>query len=700
MTADLLFEIGVEEIPATAVLPALEQLRQLVEAALERLRLEHGAVQVWGTPRRLTALAQAVATRQADAITEHKGPPAQQAFDDEGKPTKAALGFARARGVAVEDLQVRETDKGTFVFAEVREPGKDAVEVLPEALAQVVSSLTFPKTMRWGEGDFRFCRPLRWLVAMLGEQVVPVEVAGVTAGKVTRGHRVFGAAEVPLESPADYLPRLRENYVIADHAERRETIVQALQAAAAEVGGRPRLHDDLLDEVTFLVEYPTAVLGAFDQRFLELPEPVAVKVMEGHQRFFVVEDEKGRLMPYFLGVRDGTDEGLDQVRRGYEWVVEPRLEDAEFYLQEDLKTPFAERVELLKRVTFIAGAGTLYDKTRRLERVVGWLGAQVGADADALAAAERAAELSKCDLTTMMIGDTKLGELQGVIGGEYARRSGEPEAVAVAIAEHYRPRGAGDQPPATLPGQLLASADRLDSLATCYALGLRPSGSQDPYALRRAMQGLIAIAVAGGLRYALSEALAEAYAALQASEPEAELEPAEDVVAALRELAAQRLAAALEEAGVRYDLARAVNAAGWRDFVEAWQRAHLLAAHADDEDWEQVVLAGQRISNIYRPAAEQAAEAVDEALLEDEAERELLVAARAADEAMARASELGQWDELWRAVLDLTPVVHRFFDEVLVMAEDEAVRANRLALLGMVQSVLFRLADFREVVLA
>ncbi len=701
MTADFLFEIGVEEIPATAVLPTLQQTWELLASALERARLDHGEIRVLGTPRRLTALVADLALRQPDALIEHKGPPVQQALDEDGNPTKAALGFARGRGVAVEDLQVRETERGFFVFASVVEEGRPAVEVLPEHLAQLLSSLTFPKTMRWGEGDFRFCRPLRWIVCLLGDQVVPLEIAGVTAGATTRGHRFFGQAEIPLSSPADYLPRLRENLVIADHDERRRRIAEAAQAAAEAVGGRPRLRDALLDEVTFLVEYPTAVVGSFDERFLALPEPVAVKVMEGHQRFFVIEDTSARLMPYFIGVRDGADEGLDNVRHGYELVIGPRLEDAEFYLTEDQKTPFAERVEQLRRVTFMAGAGSLYDKTQRLIALVDWLAEEVGAPDDVAATARRAAELCKCDLTTMMIGDTKLGELQGVIGAEYARRAGEPEPVAQAITEHYRPRGADDEPPAGLPGLLLSTADRLDNLVTCYALGLRPSGSQDPYALRRQMQGLVTMAASAGLRYRLADALLKAHESLVAGAPEAEFESADQVVPALMDLAGQRLAAALEEAGLRYDLPRAVNSAGWRDVVEAWARAEVLAEKADRHpEWEHVALSGQRITNIYRPAAEQAAAALDEALLSDAEERDLWQATTRARERMTSAAAEGRWEELWDAAVELAPYLDRFFDEVLVMAPDEQVRANRLALLREVQSVLFMLADFREVVLS
>ncbi len=699
MSATFVFEIGVEEIPATVVLPALEQLRDGLQTALERARLGFNAVRAVGTPRRLVVVVDGLAERQEDAVVEHKGPPAAQAFDENGNPTKAALGFAKARGVAVEDLEVRETDRGKFVFARVVQPGRPAAEVLCEILPPLVSGLSFPKTMRWGDGDFRFCRPIRWLLALLGDQVVPVELADLRADRFTHGHRCRGNPRLSVPSADEYFDILRAEMVIVDHNERRQRLVEAAQKAAASVGGRPRLHDDLVQEVTFMVEHPAGLVGSFDERFLDLPEAVVVKVLEGHQRFFAVESQAGRLLPHFVSIRDGADRGLENVRRGNEWVVQARLEDAEFYMHEDLKTPFAERVELLDGITFMAGLGTMRQKTARLVQLVDWLAKQVGVDQRSLTAARRAAELSKCDLTTMMIADTKLGELQGVIGAEYARRSGEPDDVCQAIAEQYRPRTAGDAPPASAAGRLLASADRLDNLAACYALGLRPSGSADPYALRRQMQGLVTIALDGSMSYPVADAFAAAYD-LVAADAQRDIEPREDVVDGLMQLAAQRVEAALQDAGVRYDICRAVNAASWRNFVEAWQRGMLLAERAKaDDEWEHVVLSAQRIANILRPAADQAAEAVDETLLREDGERKLWQAVQRASAQVDDARRRGQFDRIWQALVELAPVIDEFFDEVMVMAEDRSLRANRLALLADAERVFMALADFREIVL-
>ncbi len=709
MKEDLLFELGVEEIPATVVLPALEQIEAGLKAGLERVRLAHGEMTVYGTPRRLAIIVRDVQVRQDDANVEYKGPALAQAFDAEGKPTKAAEGFARAKGIAVEDLETVETEKGAFLYARVVEPGKDAVEVLPAVLEVVTTGLTFPKTMRWGDGDFRFCRPLRWIVALLGTEVVGVKVAGIEAGRITRGHRVFGKRVIELASPAEYIEKLRENFVVADHRERKQQIIDGAKEAAAGIrpstgsgpaGGVPRLHEDLVDEVTFLAEHPTAIAGSFDARFMDLPPAVAQKVLEGHQRFFAVEDADGKLLPNFISLRDGAAEGADVVRRGNEWVVAPRLEDAEFYMHEDAKVPFADRVEMLDRVTFMAHLGSLYGKTRRLQGQVQWFEAASTprAGADVRAAAMRAAELSKCDLTTMMIGDSKLGELQGVIGGEYARRSGEPEEVALAIAEQYLPKGVDGKLPATMAGRLLATADKLDNLVACYGLGLKPTGSADPYGLRRQMHGLLAIAVDGTMRYGFAQAVVAVYDQMDIEPVYAR--PKEEVVDGLRDLADQRVQAALQDAGVRYDLARAVTSAGWSDFVEAWERAMLLTRKADDAEWGHVALSGQRISNILRPVRDQVPDELKPEAFVEPQETALYEAAKAADEAMKAAAEKGEWEMLWDEVVKLAPSIDALFDNVMVMAEDEGVRGNRLALVAYVEKVLYRLADFREVVLA
>ncbi|MGD9495027.1 MAG: glycine--tRNA ligase subunit beta [Armatimonadota bacterium] len=701
-TADLLFEIGVEEVPAAAVLPALQQLEAFMSRALAEARLAHGEVRTFGTPRRLAVLISEVALRQPDLEHEVKGPPAAAAFDAEGKATKAAEGFAAARGVRVDDLQVRDTDRGRYVFATVTAPGRDAREVLPTILAEAASSLSFPKTMRWGTGDFRFARPIRWIVALLGPDVVEVDIAGLRSDRVTWGHRFLSDGPVELAEPAQYLAALERAYVIADHRVRAQLIAQAARQAAEQVGGRIRLDADLLEEVNFMVEYPTALVGRFDSRYLELPEEVIVTVMSAHQRYFAVENPDGTLLPLFVAIRNGDERGLDIVRRGNERVIEPRLADAEFYLAEDTRAPLSDRVEDLKRVTYIEGLGSLYDKTQRLQGLVGWLCAQVRqVEASHESAAARAALLSKCDLTTAMVADTKLAKLQGRIGAEYARRSGEPEEVALAIAEQYRPLSASDRPPATTPGRLVALADKIDHLAACLRLGMRPTGSADPHALRRAAAGIVRIVLDARWRIDMPAFIQQALSRLPQVDAAGALPP-DEAGAQIHDLLLARLETELAAQGVSYDLARAVLGAPCPDLLDAFDRAVALRdLRRRDGEFEAVVIAATRTANIVRPAKRGELSLDPDALAEPQ-ERALHEAYRAARQTVEVAlGEEGQRDyaAAWEALAGLRAPIDRFFDDVLVMVEDEAVRRNRLALLADVDDLFLRLLDVQQIVI-
>ncbi len=702
-TADLLFEIGVEEIPAPTVLPALGQLERLLTTALDEARLAHGEARTCGTPRRLAIIIRDVALRQPDLEQEIKGPPAAAAFDAEGVPTRAAEGFAASRGIPVDDLEVRPTERGDYVFARVTEAGRAALEVLPPILRDAASSLTFPKTMRWGSSDFRFARPIRWIVALLGGEVVPVEIAGLQSDRVTWGHRFLGDGPISLACPSEYLDALEAAYVIADHERRREMIAAGARAAAEQAGGRLRLDPELLEEVNFMVEYPTALVGHFDSRYLELPADVIVTVMSGHQRYFAVENPDGTLLPLFVAIRNGDDRGLELVRKGNERVIEPRLADAEFYLTEDMRTPLPERLEDLRRVTYIEGMGSLYDKTRRIEQLVRWLCAhvaQVTEEHEPLA--QRAATLSKCDLTTAMIGDTKLAKLQGRVGAEYARRSGEPEEVALAIAEQYRPLAAADRPPVTTPGRLVALADKMDHLAACFRLGMRPTGSADPHALRRGAAGTVRIILDARWRIDMPDFIRVALDALPEVADEDAIPP-EEAAAQLEEFLAARLQTELETHAVSYDLVRAVLAAPSPDLLDAFDRALALRdLRLTDADFDAVIIAAERTANIVRgPKAHEELQLDPEALVEPEEKALHEAYARAAEtvhDALAGLHER-HYDAAWRALAALRTPIDSFFDAVLVMAEDDAVRRNRLALLAALDDLFLRLLDVQQIVI-
>jgi glycyl-tRNA synthetase beta chain len=704
MPNDLLFEIGVEEIPADVVLPALQQMEQGIRDGLANLRLSHGDVQTFGTPRRLAILVADVADGQEDAHLEVKGPAAQAAFDVEGKPTKAAQGFARSRGLAPEDLVVRETDRGSFVFVLVTEKGKTAAEVLPDLLLGVLGSLTFPKTMRWADYDLRFARPIRWLVALYGEQVLDMQVADVKSGRVSRGHRFLGSQTVEIARPSDYLQAMRDNRVVALTEERKEEIRRQAIAAAEAVGGHARISDKLLTEVSFLVEYPTCLVGHFAEKYLELPREVVVTVMQGHQKYFPIEDAQGRLLPRFIAIRNGDDQGLDNIRRGNERVIEPRLADAEFYFREDMRHKLADRLDALKRVNFMEGLGNLYDKTQRLVTTVRWLGEHApGITPEDVATGVRAAELSKCDLVTLMIGDSKLGELQGIVGGHYARLSGEADAVAAAISEHYQPRSTDDAPPASVAGQLVSIADKMDNLAACFRLGLIPSGSADPFALRRQCQGIVSTLYEGALRVDLPRLVR--FAVAQVPEPPAHnadkaLAPQAAVEALLR-FFAQRIEATCQARGVEYDIIRAVLAVPCPDVIDAIDRAVFLSdARRTAADFGEVVTAAARPANIVASAKEPPQRSVDTALFDDVSEGALyqayLGALAAAD--TAQAAPPPDYPAIWRSLALMIPAIDRLFVAVMVMVDDPAIRENRLALLRDVDSLFRRMADFREVV--
>ncbi len=702
MSADLLYEIGVEEIPANAVLPALEQLEAGISQALADCRLEAASISTYGTPRRLALIAEGIPERQPDSVGEYKGPPAQSAFDEQGNPTPAAEGFARSRGVAVSELEIRETEKGRFVFVQVKRPGQPAAEVIPPLLRQVTLELTFPKTMRWGDRDIEFARPLRWLVALLDDQVLDLEIAGVRADRISRGHRVMGEKMVEISSSSAYLAQLAANGVVADHREREKMIVEQANRLAEEVGGHPRIDSGILTEVNFLVEHPTCIRGSFAPRYLELPAEVLVSVLEGHQKAFPVENPAGELMAEFIAVTNAAAGAADVVRQGWERVVVPRLDDAEFYYQHDTRQALVSRLESLKRVTFLKGMGNLYEKTQRLAKLVDWLHGEIGlADEAMRTTAQRAATLCKCDLVTMMVGDSKLAALQGIIGGLYARASGEPEPVAEAVAEHYRPQGPEESIPTSPAGQLLSMADKIDNLAACFRLELIPTGSAAPPALRRQAAGIVEVIV--GAEYSLRLSRLIHYALellpLPANEKTLSLEQA---ATELQEFFAGRVQAAWEQRGISYDICRAVLGVPWDDIVDATRRAMCLAdlKQADPEAFTELVVAGERPARITRPESLPDTLKVDTSLFEHPTETLLLAELTAAQQKVqaALSDEEPDYPAAGEALRSLLTPIHQYFEDVMVMVDDERLRLNRLALLSQIDQLFSRLADFLQIV--
>ncbi len=678
MAETFLLEIGVEELPARFCAPALEQVKTKGEALLRELRLSSGVSRTYGTPRRLAWLVEGLSDRQADAETVARGPARAAAFDDEGKPTRAAEGFARSQGVPVTSLTVEGVGGREYVFARRTEAGLPTEIVLAKALPGLIASLDFPRTMRWGTGDFRFPRPIRWLVALLGAEVVPFDIEGLASGRTTYGHRTLHPGPVTLTRPEVYVEALREAHVLVDVDERRRTIWTGVAAAVQAVGGVPCPNGELLDEVTHINEWPTAFVGAFDAAALEVPEPALVTVMRVHQRYFPVEDTDGRLLPHFAGVRNGGAHNLAGVAAGNEKVLAARFADARFFYAEDRKHPLSALVGRLDTVVFAEGLGTLADKTARLVRLAGALARRVGADP---AVVERAAHLCKADRLTHLV--YEMPELEGTMGAYYAAADGEPDAVARAIGEHVLPRAAGGELPRTAAGQVLAVADRLDTLAGQFMAGRAPSGSADPLGLRRAGSVLVRILEDAGWDLPIAGAVREAEGGYPAGTGEAG--------ALLPEFLAGRLRGRLEELGFRYDVVDAVLAAGTDRVADAVRRCRALTAAVGAAGWEDTVTAFKRAGNLARQGEPGAG--VDPAALGHESGQALFAALGAAREAAGAALQAGDYAGVLAATATLRRPVDEFLTAVLVMDPDPAVRRSRLALLAAVAAIPATVAD-------
>lgn len=679
--ADWLLEIGVEEMPFADLEAALTQLRGRVPTLLDELRLEHGPVHIFGTPRRLVVWVEAVAAAQPDRTVVVKGPPAERAFDAEGRPTKAAEGFARGKGIAPDALQVVEMDGGRYVAAVLHEQGRPAAEVLLEALPGLVAGLRFDKAMRWNSSGVAFSRPIRWLLALLGETVLPFRYAGLQAAAQTRSRRFYEPDVIAVTSPQAYFEALRAQGVLLDPLERRAAIAEQVRQQIVAAGGDPQqLDEGLLDEVNNLVEAPQALTGSFDEAHLRLPAEVLVSVMKKHQRYFPVFAADGSLRPYFVVVRNGDDRFLDVVADGNEQVVRARFADADFFIQEDLQHKLEDFLPRLGTLTFQFKLGSMLDKTQRIERLVPQLAERLGVAGAELDVAQRAAHLCKADLVTHMV--VEMTSLQGVMGRFYALHSGESQAVAQAIAEHYLPRFAGDALPQGRAGLLLGVADRLDSLAGLFAAGLAPSGAKDPFAQRRAALGLVQLLIGWDLDFDLRAGLEVAAAGLP-------IAATAESQAACLEFIAGRLQNYLLEQGARYDVVAAVLAAQAHNPAGVARAVHALTGWIARPDWTTILPAYARCVRITRDQTQRFT--VQEQYLVEPVEAELLRGLQTAETTARRA---GSVEDFFAVFLPLMPVINRFFEAVLVMAEQAEVRANRLGLLQRVAALAEGVADF------
>lgn len=697
--AALLFEIGCEEIPARLLPKAAGELKGILEKHFETGRLSTGQLSMAAAPRRLAAMCEGVLLRQADERTEVLGPPKAVAFDNVGQPTRAAESFAEKQGIPISNLYTTMTPRGEYLAARLVRKGKTAEEILRDVLPKAIRELSFPRSMYWtGKRGARFIRPVRWIVALLDGQVVPFEFEDVSSGDTTEGHRFLGRSKIRVSGPKDYLSKLRRNFVVVDASERRKKIEREIRSLAAE--GRWRVHEDreLLELVTYLNEYPAVIRGDFSAQHLELPSEVIVTVMRDHQKYFAVENRQGEIQPHFLAVINLDKDRAGLVRRGHEKVLGARLADAEFFWRSDQKCRLADYGDKLAHVTFESRLGSYGDKTERVREMArkvarNWFDSGVhGAD---VGAADRAAQLAKCDLVTEMV--REFTELQGIMGGLYARVQGEDEDVAWGIYDHYKPAGTEDSIPRNLTGCALSIADKLDSLVACFAVGIVPSGSSDPFALRRAASGVIQILLEKNLPMSLSASISAAAQGLAVHPPKIEV-PLEVERRALEFIAERAKYLLREKYGFAYDEVNAAMAAGADDLVDVRSRVMALQAIRHSRNFEPLAMAFRRIRKILEKAGADGKRAgnVDTSLLRTEAERLLHGEARQLAERAGKHKRAGEYREALEAISGLRPTVDRFFDDVLVMDKDDAIRKNRLALLAGLLKEFSTIADFSE----
>ena len=678
MAKDLLFEIGAEEIPAGFMPNILDQLKQLAETKLNDAHLPFESIATYGTPRRLALIVKGLADTSAEISERHKGPSASIAYDADGNATKAAIGFARGKGLDVADLVVEDG----YIYAETKTAGVPAKDIVTDMLPQLITGLNFPKSMHWGNLDAKFVRPVRWLVALLDEEVIPVEFATVKSGNVTRGHRFLGADEITIKNAASYVDILKENFVMVDQDARRELISKQLHDIAASKNASIVWDDDLLEEINYLVEWPTALCGGFEESYLALPDAAIITPMKDHQRYFPLVGQDGKLLPMFLTVRNGSDHSIEVVQAGNERVLRARLDDAKFFFNEDRKKPLIDRQDGLTKIVFQEGLGNLADKTERLLTLGRVFSEECELHEDARVVLERATELAKTDLTTGMV--TEFTELQGVMGKEYALLDGESPEVAEAIFEQYLPRFAGDVLPQTEAGKVLSIIDKIDNIVATFSRGLIPTGSQDPYALRRQTIGILNILLGSEWNISLRPIIVESMNLLNVP-----ADKQDELLGQVEEFITLRLKNIFLDREVPHHVIDLLLSNNELSVADAEGLVKALLANRIDENVELV----QAFTRMYNLVKDVTYTGVDESLLKEDAERALYEMATKASEASIDAWDKNDYDAVVAVPATLVPAINKFFEDVMVMDKDEAIKANRLQLVRLAYSVMAIIGD-------
>ncbi|MEY2374730.1 glycine--tRNA ligase subunit beta [Lentilactobacillus buchneri] len=690
MANNFLLEIGLEEIPAHVVTPSIKQLKKSASDFLKDQRISFAEIKTFSTPRRLALYITDLADKQPDIDKSVKGPAKKIAQDSDGNWTKAAIGFSHGQGATPDDITFKDVKGVEYVFVEKHIAGKSLKEILP-GMKDVITAMTFPTMMKWGTYSFEYVRPIKWLVALLNDKVIPFKILDVDTDRMTSGHRFLGK-DIELANADEYEEKLTEQYVVADAVKRKELITKQIKKIAADNNWQINLDPDLLEEVNNLVEWPTAFFGNFDEKYLAIPDEVLITSMKDHQRFFYVTDQDGKLLPHFISVRNGNDYDIQNVVAGNEKVLTARLDDAMFFYQEDQKKSIADYVERLKKVSFHDKISTMYEKMQRVQVISKHLGNLAGLSEQELKDLERAASIYKFDLVTGMVGE--FAELQGVMGDKYALLKGEDQAVATAISEHYMPISANGELPKTNVGSILAIADKLDSILTFFAAGMIPSGSNDPYALRRQATGVVRIVADKQLNFDLDQTLN----LLIDREDQASVAPKLDMkvqVPAVSDFVKDRIKQYLDDLGVRYDIADAVTSGSHTNILFNIASAKTLQDHKDDPDFKDIIESLTRVQRIAKKGAFKADDlTVDPALFENDSEKALNQAVAAAAKDYTHQSA----EEDFGRLAQLKDKINDYFDATMVMAKDEKLKNNHLRQLTMIANMIMYLGDLDKLV--
>jgi len=693
MSNKYLLEIGVEEIPAKFINGALEQLKNNTENMLRENRVDYTDIFTYATPRRLTIIVEGLSDKQEDLREEVKGPAKRIAFNDDGTPSKALEGFLRSKGIEKNDILIKEHNGEEYVFANIVKKGKQTVQVLSEEIPNVIKSIVFPKSMRWGGKNLRFARPIRWIVSIFNDKVVSFDLERIKVSNVTKGHRFLGSQSIELNSVDEYLTKLEENFVIVDQNKRREIIKYGSEKLAKEKGGNILVDENLLEEVTYLVEYPTPILGNIKEEYLRLPKEVVITPMREQLRFFPVVNDHNRLLPYFVTVRNGNKEHLETVIKGNEKVLGARLEDAKFFYYDDIKKPLDSYVEKLKEIVFQEKLGTLYDKTLRVQKLATKIGDYLEVGEETQKNISRSAFLSKADLATKMVNEYT--ELQGRMGMEYASQSGENEIVSTAIYEQYLPKFTGDALPTTTAGAVLSIADKIDTIAGSFAIGIQPTGSQDPYGLRRQALGVINIILDKRLNLSLNDIVE--YSLYIYVENQGLVFDYNNTKNRIVEFFAGRIENMLSDMGIRYDVIDGILSTGIDDIYDLKVRAEKLNQYINENEkgLSEVLTTFNRVINLANKAT---SIEVKRDLLVEKEEIELYDTFISIEESVLEYINKKAYDKALEQFITLKEPVNKFFDHVMVMVEDDQIRENRLSLLAKISERMLMICDLSKLV--